>query len=355
MSLIDHQDSAGIVAALQTTRLHKDRKSLLEVVWYKGNREFFLGIQAALDPTLDYGISRAPEYDLDGTESPEELQEGDLCWAEFKTVLDLLVSRKLVGEDAEATVVDLAERSPVLLWNMWYRRILLRDLRCGLNASVINQAIKKIGREAAAYRIPVLKLPKGSPLASNRGGMLGEKYLEPSLAGRRVGVMVKPRAGIVGMFDQDGEALAAPDFLPVLLDVEGLTEDMLLDGWLTGNDFRTHMTTGQPGDSHLAISDAIPLDAARQGYCSTPLRDRLKALSALRSGLMAATGGTVWILPKLMADLTTSDGRHNLADFREECLGAGYDAIVVKDAQSSYGSKASDWIEVKGSDDLGYL
>lgn len=352
---MDLRNPADIIAALQEMRLHKDRKALLESVWHKGNREFFAGLQTALDPTVDYGGIKVPEYDLDGSESLEELQAGDLPWGEVKAILDRLAARTLAGQEAEAAVVDLAERSPVLLWNLWYRRILLRDLRCGITAGVVNQALKKIGRDAAPYRVPVLKLPEPVPLAKNRGGMLGRKYLQPCLAGRRVGVMVKPKAGIVRLFDQDGEAMAAPDFLQTLLRVTGLDRDLLFDGWLTGNNFRSHMIEGEPGDSNLAISDAVPLEDARKGHCTTPLRDRLRGLSVLQGVLQAATGGDVWVLPSLLVDTRTEEGRLNLTEFRDECQWAGYDRLVVKDAESVYGTRASDWIDVRSGDDLGFL
>ena len=352
---MSHDAPHDIIAALQDLRTHKDRRDLLERVWYAGNRDFFLGLRAALDPLVDYGVVRAPEYELDGSESAEDLTGGSLTWAAFAALLDKLATRTLAGDAAIDAITEAAGQAGMLEWNLWFRRILLRDLRCGVTAKMVNQSLKKIGRNAAAFRIATLDLPQPVPVDRNRGGVMGKKYLEPQLVGRRVAVLVRRKAGLVRVFDEAGEVLETPVFCEALLKIDDLKVDVLLDGWLTGVSFRSHMGTAALGESHLALFDIVPLDAYRTGYCPTALRDRARFLSSLQGGLQHGTGGAVWVLPKLLVDTTTPDGRANLTDFREECHGAGYDAVIVKDPEAGYGDKAANWIAIQSTDKLGFL
>ena len=60
--------------------------------------------------------------------------------------------RQLTGDSMRGMVQDLCDRSNMEQWNDWYRRILIKDLRCGVSQKTVNNVSKKMGLK---YSVPV--------------------------------------------------------------------------------------------------------------------------------------------------------------------------------------------------------
>ena len=77
-------------------------------------------------------------------------------WIRFKKLANDLETRKLTGNMARDTLRSAADVADIKEWNGFYRRVLLKDLKCGITESTINKVLKAT-KDAAAekYIIPV--------------------------------------------------------------------------------------------------------------------------------------------------------------------------------------------------------
>ena len=97
------------------------------------NQEFFAGCRLALDSMTTFGVKQVPEK-TDTT--------GDgLGWESTSELCRQLSTRQDTGHAAR----DLIEAAMAMAtpdeWNSWVRRILIKDLRCGVSEKTINKTV----------------------------------------------------------------------------------------------------------------------------------------------------------------------------------------------------------------------
>ena len=108
---------------IHNSRINKEQ--ILESAVEEGLEEFFEGIRMCLDNLYTFGVKQVPIKDND--------QGQGLSWTNFVELADSLYRRKLTGHDARDAIqlaMDVATQGQ---WNDWYRRILIKDLRCGVS------------------------------------------------------------------------------------------------------------------------------------------------------------------------------------------------------------------------------
>jgi hypothetical protein len=118
-----------------------DHAALIEQAWNSDADEFFMGLDLALNPNLNFGLTKVPAID------EEDDGSGNLTFAEFYNLAMRLAHNDLMGELAKQAVIDAALRSNVTEWNMWYRRILLKTLHKFLPMEIIQQTLIRLTTE----------------------------------------------------------------------------------------------------------------------------------------------------------------------------------------------------------------
>ena len=114
------------------------------------NTEFFEGARLALDSTITFGIKKVDEKrDSDGP---------GLSWDSFTLALTGFVTREVTGNLARDMLSDMMKAATVEQWNDWYRRILIKDLRCGVSEKTINKVVEKIN---PTYVVAVFSASEG--------------------------------------------------------------------------------------------------------------------------------------------------------------------------------------------------
>ena len=101
------------------------------------------GLVMCLDPLVTFGVKQVPESEKDGK---------GLSWADFKKAANLLIDREKTGHAARDLIIDLIDSSKKDQWNNWYRRILIKDLRCGVSEKTVNNVAKKMDLD---FKVPV--------------------------------------------------------------------------------------------------------------------------------------------------------------------------------------------------------
>ena len=233
------------------------------------NEVFIAGAKLALDPLVTFGVKQVPFSETDGA---------GVEIGQVHEVFHQLINRQLTGHAARDAIQALCDQATNEQWNDWYRRILIKDLRCGTGAKLINKV--------QADTIPLFGCMLAHDGAKHPKKITGVCYVEYKYDGVRVIAIVKngdatlySRNGkLLENFPHINEALSKPEF-----------EGLVFDGEVMSDDFQTlmkqvHRKTGaQTEDSYLALFDMLTLEEFNAGY--TPMsaidrRDRLEVLSS---------------------------------------------------------------------------
>ena len=89
-----------------------------------------------LDALVTFGVKQVPESSDGGN---------GLDWDKFKLSAQLLINRERTGHAARDEILHLMSLATSEQWNDWYRRILIKDLRCGVSQKTVNNVSKKMG------------------------------------------------------------------------------------------------------------------------------------------------------------------------------------------------------------------
>ena len=156
---------------LHPSRLDKE-KIILEAM-EKGLDNFFEGIRMALDPLVTFGVKMVPQK--------ENEKSQNLLWNDFKELAIKLIHRELTGHAARDAILAAMKSSKKAEWNGFYRRVLIKDLRCGVSEKTINKIAKKFPK----YAIPIFSCPLAHDSANHEKKMIGKKQIEIKLDGVR--------------------------------------------------------------------------------------------------------------------------------------------------------------------------
>jgi len=200
--------------------------------------------------------------------------------------------------------------------------------------------------------------------------MKGTKRLEPKLDGVRVLLMAFPNDNgtpTTICFSRNGkvfenfshiEEQIAKSFTELSYRAnkvdEGrfFNEGFILDGEVIGNTFQELMRQArrkenvQASDSVFNIFDILPISDFKRGYYSATLGKRIDILESLRS--VIDTLPNVELLPHLMVNLDTVEGKNQLMRYAKDQVNLGFEGIMIKDVTASYECKRNtNWLKFK--------
>lgn len=338
------------------SRLHKEdviKQALEASVLGSTNAQIFLGLlKACYNPFVTFNVRQVPDtVGIVDAENP---------WDEFNELLLALSKRQLTGNSARDAIEEMAYRFDSDEWNTFCAPVIRRDMRAGISDKTINKICKK-----TEYEVPIF----GCQLATNSEGrpeMKGIKRLEPKLDGVRVLMTVIPsddgdvtvlslsRNG--KLFENFGhiEEQIRNNFIKIVRKAQaiGLEEGFVLDGEVIGNTFQELMRQArrkenvQATDSVFNIFDIIPLQDFRRGHWNAQLHKRISFLERLQ-GLIEDMPN-VELLPHIMVDLDTAEGRDVLHRYAKDQVNAGFEGIMIKDVNAPYECKRNTfWMKWK--------
>ena len=261
---------------------------------------------------------------------------------EFDDVLRRLEDRTLTGNEMRDVIQDLCERSNMAEWNDWYRRILIKDLRCGVTHKTINKH--------STMKVPVFECMLADDSKKHEKKMTGEVYVEPKLDGVRVITICDVDKDEVKMFSRNGKEL---NNFPKILEqfdsmLDQMSESMVFDGEVMSDDFQTLMREihrkggAKTDDAVLNLFDCMPLEYFKEGSYPYALNTRKELLQSFQYG------PNISIVEFVAMDLDDDDGQKQFADYNRLCIDKGFEGIMVKPITGIYECKRSSlWLKVK--------
>jgi len=335
------------------SRLHKEdviRQALEASVLGSTNAINFLTlVKVCYNPYVTFGVRQIP--------STDDITDAENPWEEFNDLLCNLGQRGLTGNAARDAIEDISLRFDSEEWNTFCAPVLRRDLRAGISEKTINKICKK-----TEYEIPVF----ACQLAANSEGrpeMRGIKRLEPKLDGVRVlmMVMISDTGNAVFSYSRNGKLFEnfshieqqISDYLTKLVrHNRSLMKGFVLDGEVIGNSFQELMRQArrkenvQATDSVFNIFDIIPIDDFRRGYWNAQLEKRIEMLEYMRPVIDVLPN--VELLPHIMVDLDTAEGKDQLMRYAKDQVNAGFEGIMIKDVGAPYECKRNTfWMKWK--------
>ena len=326
---------------LHPSRLDKE-KIILEAM-EKGLDDFFEGIRMALDPLVTFGVKMVPE------KKDEKNQHYE--WKDFKELANKLIKRDLTGHAARDAILLAMDSSTKKEWNSFYRRVLIKDLRCGVSEKTVNKVAKKFPK----YAIPIFSCPLAHDSANHEKKMIGEKQIEIKLDGVRVLTII--RKNKVEMFSRNGKQFH--NFGHIIEEIENVIKenptpyDLVLDGEVMSANFQdlmkqVHRKDGkQTKDAVLHLFDLCPLTNFQKGRWETNQAERsllVKEWVAKHSILLKHVQTLDWE----NVDLDTIEGQNRFVQLNKSAVEGGYEGVMIKDPHAIYECKRThSWLKAK--------
>ena len=304
------------------------------------NSEFFRGCRAALDSMITFGVKKVLEKTGDGPGLRPET---------FWRVAQELAERRLSGNAAQANIDNMRIKAREHEWNNWYRRILIKDLRCGVSEKTINAKVTN-----DEYRVPVFSCQLAHDGANHESKVSGEKLIEVKLDGVRVITIVYP-TGQVDMYSRNGKELTNFPHIAQQLAKHAVffSEPTVLDGEIMSASFQDLMkqvhrkSDVQSTDAVLHLFDIISLREFQAGQGKHRQIDRSYTLTVWYSQF-ADHLPNVAVVGQELIDLREAKGQAQFRAINARAIAQGYEGIMIKDPAAKYETKRTvAWLKQK--------
>lgn len=325
-----------IIRDLEVHPSRLNKEAIIEA--NKNNTELFEGFQLALSPFITFGVKKVPTHGgPDGQGLP---------WVAFKELCNLLSSRQLTGDDARKAIELAMSASKQKQWNDWYRRILIKDLRCGVSEKTINKIVKGA--------IPLFECMLAHDGANHEEKIKGKKLLEPKLDGVRCLTIVDYENRTVVQYSRNGKVLENFGHITsgLLANIDEFERSYVIDGEVVSSSFQALMKQVHRKDDVAATDavlmafDIIPLSEFKAGKSKMGQKRRSALLSGFKSTFDKA--GSIQIVPQKEVDLDNFVGELEFKQFNKEAIDAGYEGIMIKEPDAHYVCKRSvSWLKQK--------
>jgi len=331
------------------SRLHKEavvEKALMAAnLGSAGAQCFLFNAYQAYNPYYVFGVRQVPET--------ERLVNQPNPWTEFWALLENLRTRSVTGHRARDRIQRVAEQFDSEEWNGLARRVLIKDLRCGISEKTLNKVLGK-----TQWAIPVFSCQLAQDSTDQPHKLKGVKRLEVKLDGVRVLAVVA--GDTVNLYSRNGKpfenfpqiADAIAEHRQVFQHGAGLGGRFVLDGEIVGESFQklmrqAHRKTDAVTDGMTYhVFDIIPLDDFERGHWNAPQHKRIDLLDRARETLPA--DAAVQVMPGMLVDLDTAEGHDVMRRFAEASVEQGYEGIMIKSMDAPYECKRSSfWMKWK--------
>jgi len=333
------------------SRTHKKKvieKALMAAKLGSANAQCFLfNCYQAYNPFYVFNIQQIPTTEnLVGRSNP---------WTKFWALCESLRTRSITGLQARQAVEQISQEFDSVEWNDLARRVLLKDLRCGISEKTLNSVLTN-----TSWAIPIFNCQLAHDQQHINNHTQGNCRLEVKLDGVRVLAIV---GDDVQLLSRNGKLFTNfPDIQKEILQHIKLFKRQLqpfelrgsfvLDGEIVGESFQQLMKQAHR-KSHVNtenmiyhIFDVIPLDAFIRGRWDINQQQRSAFLQEI--GKKIDFNAKIKIMPGLNVDFDTTQGREVLRRFADNAIDQGYEGIMIKNNSAPYTCRRSNnWIKWK--------
>ena len=214
-----------IIRELETSRSRIFKKEVLQNFLH--DKDFQEGLEMTLSSFKTFGVAKIPISKKDGFGLPFEQFKEELA--------EPLIERLITGNKARELIKDHMSYATKAEWNDWYRRILRKDLRCGVSVKTVNNVAKKSDLD---FQIAVFGCMLALDSKKHTKKLVGKCLIEYKYDGVRVITLVKE--GKATMYSRNGKLLENFPHITEAINKMKL-EDCMLDSEVMSRDFQSLM------------------------------------------------------------------------------------------------------------------
>ena len=330
------------------SRIHKEKvieKALMAANLGSATAQIFLfNCYLAYNPFYTYNIKQVPETQgLTGCSNP---------WTEFWALCEALRTRSITGNHMRRMVEECSKKFDSDEWNNLARRVLLKDLRCGISEKTLNKVLGKTD-----WAIPTFGCQLATDSDSHVNKLKGMVRLENKLDGVRVLAFLDVN-NVVTMYSRNGKIFNNSDAISDTLSAHSHNiklalhagEGVILDGEVVSSSFQDLMKQAHrkhdadAADAKFYVFDYIPINDFQRGIFSKSQGTRIFNLSKV----LVDQNTNVKIMPGVEIDLDAPDGIQTMREFGEKSVAAGFEGIMIKNLAAPYECKrTSSWMKWK--------
>jgi DNA ligase 1 len=332
------------------SRLHKEsviEKALMASKLGSSNAQCFLfNCYQAYNPYYVFGVKKVPET--------KGLEHKPNPWPKFWAMLEGLRTRSLTGHNAKTAIEFMSEQFDTVEWNNLARRVIIKDLRCGISEKTLNKVLGN-----TEWKIPVFTCQLATDSEKHTAKMTGIKRLEQKLDGVRVlAVMTKTT---VNLYSRNGKPFDNfPHIVESLEDIKNKfakifqlnPHGFVLDGEIIGESFQALMKQAQrktdvkTDGMTYSVFDILSLADFERGFSNLQQYKRLETLESYRA--VFESTDCVRIMDGIEVDLATAEGHDIMRRYAEDAVAAGFEGIMIKDLGAPYECRRSTfWMKWK--------
>ena len=333
-----------VIKKLEADNSRLAKEAVLLEAMEEGLDEFFEGVRMALDALVTFGVKQVPERS-------DILTGQGLSWPVFKELADKLANRELTGHAARDAIELAMGIATTEQWNGFYRRILIKDLRCGMSEKTVN----KVAKQFPQYAVPVFTCALAHDSAKHEKKMTGVKQIEIKLDGVRVITII--RGNKVEMFSRNGKQFH--NFGHIIKELETVLKtnpapyDLMLDGEVMSANFQDLMKqvhrkeSVEANDAVLHLFDLAPLADFQNGGWTKPQAFRSAAVKAWvnqHTDILQHVTALDWE----EVNLDTPKGEARFVELNKQAVEGGYEGVMIKDIDAPYECKRTHaWLKAK--------
>ena len=329
------------------SRIHKEKvieKALMAARLGSTNAQCFLfNCYEAYNPFHVFGVRQVAET--------QGLVDRDNPWPRFWAVLEGLRTRSITGHAARDAIEAISQEFDTEEWNGLCRRVIIKDLRCGISEKTLNKVLGK-----TEWKIPTFTCQLATDSNDHQSKMTGIKRIECKLDGVRVLALCTKNT--VTLFSRNGKQFENfPDIEAQLnrvkhrisLETKG---PFVLDGEIVGESFQALMKQAQRKDNartkdmNYYIFDVIPLADFERGFWNAQQHKRTRMLEINQVEIEAESN--LRLMPGMNVDLDTAEGHDVMRRFAEDAVAQGFEGIMIKSVDAPYECRRSSfWMKWK--------
>ena len=333
----------SIIRTLEDHPSRLNKEGIIRAEAESNNVELFEGFQYTFDPMVTFGVKKVPTHG--GGEGQ------GLPWTAFKELLNSLAKREITGHAARDAIELALSASTKSQWNDWYRRILMKDLKCGISEVTINKVLKEFPN---IKQIQLFECMLAHDGAKQEKRLVGKKLLEPKLDGVRVVTVINVVSRTATMYSRNGKLLE--NFSHITDSIEAnigmFDRSIIIDGEMVSSSFQALMkqvhrkSDVQSSDARLMAFDVLPLSEFLAGESIMGQRRRSNLLRSMQPQFDKI--GNIDIIPQQEVDLDTYVGELEFKQYNKDAIEAGFEGILIKDPAATYECKRSvSWLKMK--------
>ncbi len=317
-------------------QLEKDNSRLHKEHLLEENLEFpnlQTGLLLALNPLITFGVKQIPISEKDGK---------GLDMDEFVLLCNALSTRGATGHAARDAIEEKMNKATMKQWNGWYRRILLKDLRCGVSEKTVNKVARKLNLD---FEIPIFGCMLASDGVKLEHKMVGENIIEYKYDGVRVVAIVLNN--VATLYSRNGKefpnfphiekALSKPEY-----------EGLVFDGEVMSDNFQELMkqvyrkTDVDTSDAYLALFDVLTYEEWQSGISELNQIERKEQIEHMDFD------DCIHKVAYTVVNLDEEKGQTKFKELNEAALQRGYEGLMVKPTDGLYECKRStQWLKIK--------